>query len=139
VVPECLVKVVKNFDGEDLMWIGERSIGEVPVTPKWEINPIQTKQAPGFAGIGSDLGWVELGGKCLKGREYTGSGARWMLDRIAKFFVRCHREVRCLPGDASKCHRFWRVNDASDEWRETISYVASVVREPVLSKQTYYI
>ena len=40
VVPERFVKVVKNFDGEDLMWVGKCSIRVVPVAPKWQINSI---------------------------------------------------------------------------------------------------
>ena len=40
VVPEHFVKVVKNFDGEDLMRVGKCSIRVVPVTPKWQINSI---------------------------------------------------------------------------------------------------
>ena len=61
------MKVVKGFDGEDLMCIGECSIGEIPVTPKGKVNPVQLKLALSVAGINADVRWVELTGKCPEG------------------------------------------------------------------------
>ena len=65
-VPERLVDVMEDFDRKNPVRIGEGSIGEEPVVPKWEIDSVQAEHGLRLAGVDGDLGRIKLGGKGFK-------------------------------------------------------------------------
>ena len=59
-VPERFVEVVEDFNGEDLMWIREGFIREVPVVPEWKVDAVQAEHGLHVTHIGGHVGWVKL-------------------------------------------------------------------------------
>ena len=65
-IPERLVEVVEDFDGEDLMGIREGFVGEVPVTPERKVDAVQAEHGLRVTCIGGHVRWIKLGSKDLE-------------------------------------------------------------------------
>ena len=123
-VPEQFVEVVEDFNREDLTWIREGFIGEIPVMPEWKVDAVQVEHGLCVPCTGGHIRWVELRSEDLERRENAGRSSWLMSKGVAEFLVHGHCKVRCLPSDTGEGCCFWGVYNACDQQCETVLYIA---------------